>query len=61
LNSRPIVSAISAGRSWPSISTLTSLTTCIPPARGSAESSFWRARTREPTGTMLVKRSLLEP
>ena len=34
---------------------------CLPPARSSTFRHFWRRRTREPTGTMLVKRTLLQP
>ena len=56
-----ISSAISAGRVSPSISTVTSLTTCRPPDFGVTLISFWRARTRLPTGTIWVKRTLSEP
>jgi acyl dehydratase len=38
-----------------------SLVSCIPPDLGSAARSFWRMRTRLPTRTMPVKRTLLEP
>ena len=55
------ISAIMAGRSWPSISMVTSLVICMPPAFGVASFSFTRQRTRLPTGTMLVKRTEFEP
>src|SRR5690606_21363681 len=56
-----IVSATIAGRSWPSISIVTSLMSWVPPALGAASFSVTRQRTREPTGTMLVKRTEFEP
>ncbi len=50
-------------RAWlsPSISMVHSFLSCMPPALGSAPISFWRMRTRLPTRTMLMKRTLSEP
>ena len=56
------ISATSAGRSWPSISTVISEVRRTPlPATSSALTMRWRKRTRAPAGTALVKRTLLEP
>ena len=57
-----MVSATQAGRSWPSISMVISLVSRTPPPFiGSAAISLARARTRDPAGTGLVKRTLLQP
>ena len=55
-------SAINAGCVLPSISMVFSKVRRIPWSfTSSAASSFWRSRTRAPTGTGAVKRNLLSP
>ena len=56
-----MVSATQAGLVSPSISMVHSLRICMPPALASTPISFWRMRTRLPTRTMLMKRTLSEP
>ena len=57
-----MISATSAGRSWPSTSIVTSLVTRTPlPSTGSTLPIFSRRRTRAPAGTGAVKRTRLEP
>ena len=56
-----MTSAMQAGLASPSISMVHSFFSCMPPALASAPISFWRMRTRLPTRTMLMKRTLSEP
>jgi hypothetical protein len=57
-----IVSATMAGRSWPSTSMTISLVRRTPlSATSSAFRNFWRSRMREPAGTGVTKRTLLDP
>ena len=55
------VSATSAGRSCPSISMVQSKVMRVAPSSRSTSLTAWRKRTREPTGTGAVKRTLLQP